>query len=96
MIRHLVLFRFKPEVSEADRDEFLGMLRGLPGKISEIIEFEAGFDLVRAPRSFDLGLVAGYADLAALDRYAKHEHHLPIVARSKEICEQVVSVDYQY
>lgn len=96
MIRHIVLFRFKPEVAEEERDDFLARLRALPGKISEIIEFEAGFDLVRAPRSFDLGLVASYADLAALDRYATHEDHLPIVARSKEICEQVVAVDYGY
>ena len=28
--------------------------------------------------------------------YAKHEHHLPVVERSKEICEQVASVDYEY
>ena len=95
MIRHLVLFRFKADVPQADRDAFLAMLHGLPAKISEVLSFEAGFDVVRSPRSFDLALDATYADLAALDRYAKHEHHLPVVARSKEICEQVVSVDFE-
>jgi len=96
VIRHLVLFRFKADTPQSDREAFLEMLRALPAKISEIVEFEAGFDVVRAPRSFDLALVAVYADLAALDRYARHEHHLPVVARSKEICEQVVSVDYEF
>lgn len=95
MIKHLVLFRFKSETSQADREAFLAMLNGLPGKISEVLSFDAGFDVVRSPRSFDLALTATYADLAALDRYAKHEHHLPVVARSREICEQVVSVDYE-
>ena len=96
MIRHIVIFRFKAETSQSDREAFLEMLRALPAKISEIVEFEAGFDVVRSPRAFDLGLVASYADLAALDRYAKHEHHLPVIERSKEICEQVASVDYEF
>ncbi|MEP7338767.1 MAG: Dabb family protein [Acidobacteriota bacterium] len=96
MIRHLVLFRFKTDTPQSDRQAFLDMLRALPSKISEIMDFEAGFDVVRSPRAFDLALVASYADLAALDRYAKHEHHLPVIERSKEICEQVASVDYEF
>ena len=95
-IRHIVLFRFKAETSQSDREAFLDMLRALPSKISEIKSFEAGFDLVRAPRSFDLALMATYDDLAALDRYAKHEHHLPVIERSKEICEQIVAADYEF
>jgi hypothetical protein len=89
-----VLFRFKAETTQSDREAFLEMLRALPSKISEIRSFEAGFDLVRAPRSFDLALNASYDDLAALERYARHEHHLPVVERSKEICEQVVAADF--
>jgi quinol monooxygenase YgiN len=96
VIRHIVIFRFKAEATQSDREAFLEMLRALPAKISEIVEFEAGFDVVRSPRAFDLALVASYADLAALDRYAKHEHHLPVIERSKEICEQVASVDYEF
>ncbi len=96
MIRHIVMFRFKADTPQTDRAAFLEMLRGLPSKIAEIKSFEAGFDLVRAPRSFDLALVASYDDLAALERYAKHEHHLPVIERSKEICEQVVAVDFEF
>jgi hypothetical protein len=96
VIKHLVLFRFKAETSEADRQAFRAMLDALPSKISEIVEFQTGFDLVRSPRAFDLGLVASYHNLDDLAVYAKHEHHLPVVARSQEICEQVVSVDYEY
>jgi quinol monooxygenase YgiN len=96
LIRHIVIFRFKAEVPQSERQAFLEMLRALPAKISEIVDFEAGFDVVRSPRAFDLALVASYADLDALDRYAKHEHHLPVIARAKEICEQVASVDYEF
>ena len=96
MIRHIVMFHFKPGTPEADREAFLEMLRALPSKISEILGFEAGRDVIRAPRSFDMALVASYADLAALDRYTKHEHHLPVIERAKEICEQVAAVDYEF
>ncbi|MBK9315788.1 MAG: Dabb family protein [Acidobacteria bacterium] len=96
MIRHIVLFKYKDETSQADRDAFLAMLRELPSKIEEIVDFEAGHDVVHAARSFDAALVASYADLDALDRYARHEDHLPVVNRAKEICHQVVAVDYEY
>lgn len=96
MIKHLVLFRFKAETSEADRLAFKAMLDALPAQIAEIAEFQTGFDVIRAPRSFDLALVSSYRDLEDLAIYAKHEHHLPVVERAKEICEQVVSVDYEY
>ena len=95
-IRHIVMFRFKAETTEDEREAFLAMLRELPLRIPEIIDFEAGRDCMRLPRSFDLALVASYADLAALDRYTKHEAHLPVIERSREICEQVASVDYEY
>ena len=96
MIKHIVLFRFKAETSEADRQAFRAMLDALPGQIPEIVEFETGFDVVRSARAFDLALVASYRNLDDLAVYAKHEHHLPVVERAKEICEQVVSVDYEY
>ena len=95
MIRHIVFFRFKPETTAEEQEQFVGMLQALPGKIAEIIDFEVGRDVVRAERSFDLALVATYADLAALDRYAKHEDHLPVIARARELCAQVAAVDYE-
>ena len=96
MIRHLVFFKFKPETSTADRDELLAMLAALPSKIAEIKFFEIGQDIVRAPRSFDVGLNSTFENLEALGVYAKHADHLPVVERAKEICVQVASVDYEF
>jgi hypothetical protein len=96
MIRHVVLFRFKPDTAATDQQGFLEMLRSLPEKIAEIQSFEAGVDVVRAARSFDLALITSFADLAALDRYVKHEHHQPVVERAKIICEQIVAVDFEF
>ena len=32
---------------------------------------------------------------ALQEYYAKHEHHLPVIERSKEICEQIVAADFE-
>lgn len=95
-IRHIVMFRFKPEATEAEREDFLALVRALPSQISEILDFESGRDVLHLPRSFDFAFIASYVDLAALDRYTKHEAHQPVIARSRQICEQVASVDYEY
>jgi hypothetical protein len=96
MIKHLVFFKFTPETTEAQKQEFQAMLDGLPGKIPQIKSYQAGADVVRSARAFDFALIMDFENLADLDIYAKHEHHLPVVERSKGICAQVASVDYEY
>lgn len=96
MVKHIVFFRFKPEIAERDREAFLGMLDELPKQISDIVDFQAGRDVLRRERSYDVALVSSFAGLAALDRYGKHELHQPVIRRSEELCSSVVSVDYEY
>ncbi len=96
MIKHLVFFKFKPETSEADKEYFKTMLDGLPGKIDVIKSYQAGFDVIHSARAFDVALIMDFDDLAALDVYAKHEHHLPVIEHGKGICAQVASVDFEY
>lgn len=95
MIRHIVFFKFKIETPETVRTELFALLQSLPEKISEVQALEAGFDVVRSPRSFDLALVSTFADLAALGVYAKHPDHQPVIELAKAICEQVVAVDFE-
>ena len=96
MIKHLVFFKFKPETSEADKQGFKAQLDGLPAKIDVIKSYQAGFDVIHSARAFDVALIMDFETLAALDVYAKHEHHLPVIERSKGFCEQVASVDFEY
>jgi hypothetical protein len=96
MIRHIVLFKFKDDVSSQEREAFIARLKRLPEQIAEIKEFEVGQDITRAPRSYDLALVAVYEDEAALRRYAEHPDHLPVVEQSRKICQHIVAVDYRF
>ena len=94
MVRHAVFFKFKPETGEGDRADFVARLRSLPGLVPGILQPEIGEDFLHTPRSYDVALLLGFEDQAALDHYQTHPNHVPVVARAREICSSVAAVDY--
>ena len=94
MIRHIVFFKFKPDISPAEREGAISSLRGLPDKIDFIRTFELGEDVLKLPRSWDLVLVASYDDLEAVKTYATHPDHVPVAELLKVLCTEIGSVDY--
>ena len=95
MINHVVLAKFKPGVGKTDIEELERMLDDLPNKITEIHTYEFGQDLIHSARSYDFAIVALFANLETLDRYQTHPQHLPVVKKIQEICDDVVTVDFE-
>lgn len=96
MLKHVVLFKFKPETTEDEIDNLATGLGALPEIIAGIREFVFGRDVVRSERSYDFGLVSSFDDQAALDAYAIHPDHQLVVAHVKKICSSVVAIDFEY
>lgn len=96
MIRHVVFFKFNPEATVSQRKEVIDGLRALPDKIDAIRTFELGEDIMRTARAWDFVLIATYDDLGALDVYARHDDHVAVAMKIKDVCESVGSVDYEY
>lgn len=94
MLIHIVCWKYKPEITEAERDEHRAKLKNLPDVIPDILSFKVGADILHLERSFDTGLVAAYPDRAALDAYTVHPSHQEVAALGKQIAEKVVSVDF--
>ena len=94
MLRHVVFFKFKQEVPAAARQDFLHMLRGLPAKTPEIVSSEVGEDIMGTPRSYHVALISTLSGRDALDVYAKHPDHQPVLARAREVCEAIAAVDF--
>ena len=77
MIRHVVLFQWKPGASQAKIDEMFAVLAALKGKIPGLLSFEGG------PYSSPEGLNQGYThgfimtftDAASRDAYLPHPEH---------------------
>ena len=94
MITHLVLFKLKdrsPESIDTAREMLLALRQSVP-----VVRFlEAGVDCLRLKRSYDIGLTVKFDSLADLDVYQKHPEHVKVVIYFKQVCEAVVSVDYE-
>jgi hypothetical protein len=94
MLLHLVCFKYRPDVDAATRAQHrqrLGALKGL----DVLIDLKVGEDVVRSARSYDTGLAITFRDRAALDRYQKHERHLPVAQFGVGLCEHIVAVDFE-
>ena len=94
MLTHIVCWKYKSETTQEQRTEHVVKLRNLPNVIPDILTFSVGSDVLHLERSFDIGLVATYADEAGLDAYTIHPEHQAVAAMGKQIAEKVVSVDF--
>ncbi len=95
MLTHIVIWKYKPEVGEAERREHVARLRALDGRIPEIESFAVGTDVLGLPRSYHTGLVATFRDRAGLAAYDAHPEHQAVVQRGRAISEHVASVDFE-
>jgi hypothetical protein len=95
MLTHIVIWKYKPEVGEAERREHRERLRALDGRIPEIQSFAVGADVLGLPRSYHTGLVATFRDRAGLEAYNVHPDHQAVVDLGRAISEHVASVDFE-
>jgi hypothetical protein len=72
MLTHIVVWKYRDDVEQFAREEHVNLLRRLRHIIPEVQSLSVGFDMLFLPRSYDTGLVAIFADRAALDAYTVH------------------------
>lgn len=94
MLTHIVVWKYKPEITEEQRAEHRRLLKNLANFIPEIISLNVGADILDLPRSYDTGLVAVFADRQALDVYTENPEHQRVAAMGREIAQHAASVDF--
>jgi stress responsive alpha/beta barrel protein len=94
MLTHIVVWKYRPDVEQFEREEHVKLLGKLKALISEVRSLEVGFDTLFLPRSYDTGLVAVFDDRAALDAYTVHPEHVKVAEYGRSISEHVASVDF--
>lgn len=84
LLRHVVLFKFKPDVTPRQLDEINAAFRNLQNGIPEIQEFERGTN--NSPEGLDKGFTHGYlvtfaseADRAAYLPHAEHKKFVELI-----------------
>lgn len=94
MIRHIVMWKFKPG-TEADMRRFLDGLKGLKGVIPEIVDQEVGIDW-GADGNYDAALISTFRSREDLERYKKDPRHVAVSSLCKAIRESRVAVDFEF
>lgn len=95
MITHVVLFKFEKPTADAlsaTRDLLLSM----NGKIPQLRHLEAGVDVIRSERSYDIALVTRFDSLDDLKAYQIDPYHAgTILPHMRSVCSSIVAVDYE-
>ncbi|HEU0253090.1 MAG TPA: Dabb family protein [Pyrinomonadaceae bacterium] len=94
MLTHIVVWKYRDDVEQFAREEHVNLLRKLGKIIPEVKSLSVGFDILFLPRSYDTGLVAVFADQAALDAYTVHPEHVKVAEFGRSISQHVASVDF--
>lgn len=95
MIRHIVMWKFKPETTGEERLEMKRRLEALAGVVPGLLKIEVGMDVAGKEASKDMVLCSEFNTLEDLASYAVHPEHLKVVDFVKPlVCERAV-VDYE-
>jgi hypothetical protein len=96
LLRHVVLFKFKPETTKEQIQEIVSGFQALPKKIEGIAGFEWGTDV--SPEGLADGFshcfVVTFKDAKSRDAYLPHQAHKDFVAILLPRLEKVLVVDY--
>jgi hypothetical protein len=79
-LRHVVCFRFQPDVPAERVTALAEALRGLPAEIPEIASYHVGTDLGLNPTSWDFAVSADFATEDDYATYRDHPRHQAIIA----------------
>lgn len=94
MITHIVLFKLKEPTPE-NIATAVSRLASLTDAIPTVRSLAVGQDVVRSPRSYDVGLIVKFDDMAGLDVYQPHPAHVPVATYMRDMSESIVSVDFE-
>ncbi len=95
MIRHVVVFKFRPGATENQRREALDRLGALGPKIPEVREWSVGLHIDTGRKAWDMAQVSAFANFAALDRYRVHPEHVAVRDFLAQVADWAV-VDYEF
>src|SRR5262249_46656383 len=96
VLRHIVMYQFRPDLKPAELQEVIDTFAALPKKIDTIIGFERGVNVSQEGKSegFTDTFVVTFRDEQGLKTYLDHPAHLAYVQIAKTRREKVIVFDY--
>ncbi|MNH76026.1 Stress responsive A/B Barrel Domain protein [compost metagenome] len=95
MIKHVVLFKLKDSSPESV-ERTVSVLRGLEGKVEQLVDIQVGSDVIHSERSYDIALITTFASLEDLQGYQVHPEHKKVIEHMVQVRESQVAVDFEF
>ena len=93
MIRHIVMWKFRPGTEEGQQ-RFLNELRGLQGVIPQLLRSEVARNI--GSDNYDAVLISEFASMEDLAAYKVDPRHKAVSNLCKSIRSDRVAVDYEF
>ncbi len=96
MIRHMVLFRFKPDISDAEQTELLNEKRELPSRYPAMKRFGLAGNASERDQLFSHVMTMEFESMAELKAYLNDGYHeMHVATRFKPLIEQRAIASYE-
>ena len=94
MYIHAFAFRWKPGVTEQQKERTATEIRKLQGQIPGLLETYVGRNISPRGQGYELGGVMKFSDKASLDAYGPHPVHQQLVSWLMPLIEPV-EIDFE-
>ncbi|WP_314323620.1 Dabb family protein [Paenarthrobacter ilicis] len=94
MIRHTVLFKWKPDFPAEDKAAWVAGVNRMDGNIPGMVKLTHGADVFQHERSFDYAIVADFDAAEDLEVYNSHPLHEPLKKYSLPNSDTIIAVDF--
>ncbi|WP_231445220.1 Dabb family protein [Brevibacterium zhoupengii] len=95
MIRHIVMFRWKPSFTDDVRRQWTAGLDGLQEQIPGLLNLVHGPDVLHTDKSWDHVIIADFSTPEDIEVYNSHPAHEAIKPFSLPNVEQLAYVDFE-
>ena len=85
MLTHVVMMKFKPEVTDMQIDTLEKHLNTLSNIIVEIQSNQFGRNAAPSVYAYDFSLIMTFANIEALNHYRTHPEHIKLANELKKI-----------
>jgi hypothetical protein len=79
MVIHTFAFRWKPDVTDHQKQRAIDEIRALQGQIPGVLETSVGVNISPRSQGYELGGVMKFKDRATFEAYNAHPVHLKLL-----------------
>ena len=93
MYIHMFAFRWKPDVTDEQKNRAIAEIQNLQGKIPGLLETFVGKNISARGQGYELGGAMKFADKASLDAYGPHPVHQQLLTWLRPLID-AIEVDF--